>query len=754
MAIQILNPNSKNFEQDLHNILTSLNTNKHLTLSTKLSITNRNNLLWGAIKCFLVKVLKCKLSLTRNEDVAKALKKFAQDHAVLFDPMQKSQNVRNYKEIFAKAIQIKFDAPTGQAIRDPKANKRLKRCYDLFDLCLNSQKPPSSSKPTSTPKSEAANLKEALEYLKEIEKYPTLGEKISRASLFSEETLRERYTKIIASCPFNESNLLLLKDFSLLLKQYQFSDLHAQLRTNLKAKNLEIPISEYYSRVALDAEIMQIQRTEVPSCFPADDQPVECLVLKGTDGKYFGVKILTEEDSDIQVIKITQDGKPKEVCVSQKEFSDRLLLNSLDASFAVMTNHLSEYLKESNHILALKNIQRITEKQQRLGTYSPEVSVFLNEAICQAFARLKSLENAIGMPLSTLALKINTPMPAALKTAELVFGFRKDKIYVRDLANKKPLVKGGEAEIFLIKNPISGKDKIMKFYDKYSGFGFGSPFAAAEVGLLEKLYEGHNGKLPGLIKPFHGVVNFVTSSANLQSKYLGNLYEILGFKKDVAALKPDASIFTCLNEKLEAFDELLSGFEYCVTKHGLIHQDVKSLNILVSKDAQGKAHLHLGDLGSAVLINPNYPAETIRKYDAAWSSKYLLLADLNKRMQLGKNYFRMNEPDSPNFTQDAETYFNHCKSLDVFALGCVFTEFIAPGQEYMERRPSQDGQPNINGHPLPGTFKRKVLNDAGCPSEIIDLIEQMVDQDPLKRPSIQTVAASFKKILTEIKVLP
>lgn len=746
MAIQLLDPNSKNFTLDLHNILTSLNTNNHLTLSTKLSVTNRNNFLWGAIKCFLVKVLKCKLSLTRNEDVAKALKQFALDHAGLFDPAQKLQNVRNYKEIFAKAIQIKFDAATGQAIRDPKANKRLKRCYDLFDLCLNSQKP------TSSAKSGTSNLKEALDYLKEIEKYPTLGEKISRASLFPEEILRERYTKIIASCPFNESNLPLLKDFSSLLKQYKFSDLHAQLRSNLKAKNLEIPISDYYSRVALDAEIMQIQRSEIPSFFPADSQPVECLVLKGTDGKYFGVKILTEDDRDIQVIKITQDGKPKEVCVSKKEFSDRLLLNSLEASCAVMTNKLSEYLRESNHILALQNIQRISEKQQRLGTYSPEVSFFLNNAICQAFTKQKSsYQYSGGMPLSSL--HINTPVPEALKTAELVFGFRKDKIYVRDLANKKSLAKGGEAEILLIKNLISGKDKIMKFYDKYYDF-FSPPVAATEVELLEKLYQGYSGKLPGLIKPFHGIVNFVTSSANLQNKYLGNLYEILGFKDDVAAPKPDASIFTCLNEKLEAFYELLSGFEYCVAKHGLMHQDIKSLNILVSKDAQGKAHLHLGDLGSAALINPKYPAEAIKKYDAPWSSKYILAADLQKRMDLGKKYFNTYEANSTDYNQDVQTYITHNKSLDIFALGCVFTEFLAPGQEYMERRPSQDGKPNINGHPLPGTFKRDVLKDAGCPSEIIDLIEQMVDQDPLKRPSIQTVAASFKKILTETKVLP
>src|SRR5262249_21620426 len=68
--------------------------------------------------------------------------------------------------------------------------------------------------------------------------------------------------------------------------------------TDTKAKDREI-IKPTRLRIPLEASVMLLQREEITSIVgqkvPSDPFPIPCLVLKGTNGRKFGIKIVPPE---------------------------------------------------------------------------------------------------------------------------------------------------------------------------------------------------------------------------------------------------------------------------------------------------------------------------------------------------------------------------------------------------------------------------------------------------------------------------
>lgn len=543
------------------------------------------------------------------------------------------------------------------------------------------------------------------------------------------EGIKHHAKNIITDFPFTqtvESRQKIGKIYRLLKKFNEFEELRQQFQNTLIANDFDLPIPEWRKRNPLAAEIVTLQRD-------TDTAPTKCVVLNGTDGEKFGIKIVSpESDYPILVLVVKKDGQDQEVCVEQEEFAERLQLDKNWIS--INDGNLAEYIKKENTILVLANYGRIIRKQTSLDPKN------LSLMIKVAFKN-REFSN-YGRPLSS---SYDFNLKASLSDREIVSSFRGDKLYLCDLSEKTSLAKGGEAEVFRIQGLSSKKVSIMKFFNGSLGTLVRPiPKALPEAELVQKLHEGHpEGRVPGIQKSFFGVVDFITNSGILMSEYEGNLRQALGFidtpEKD-AAVPQNRSIFNSFEEKLSAFYQPLLGFQYCVNKKGLIHQDIKPSNFLCKRSKKtGKLEIFLGDFGSASLIDKNKPERN--DYGRPSTAKYVLFVDRDMKEQLGKRLYNFGFDRSfPGTMNLWKSYVDHCRSWDIFALGLVMAEFFAPGKDCMDFS---------GAHPKAGSFNRSVLEEANLPKKLIDLIESMVQTDPKSRPNIDVVLQHYSEILKE-----
>lgn len=528
-----------------------------------------------------------------------------------------------------------------------------------------------------------------------------------------------------------------------LLKKFARFDLLEKLRNTMTTKGIFEPIDPLRNRNPLNAEIMHIQREAILSLdgkqLPADGEPVDCVVLQGIDGKRYGVKIVPDS-VDIRdkffVLVVKKNGIEKEVCVQPEEFAERL---QLDPRSLGQTRNLTKYVEEQNISLVLANYQRLFEKQQKHHSEGLEPHLLM-KVIKVAYLKLGKLKAygertspalQIGLPLSGIMdEQLDVDLKKALGERKIVVGFKGDKAFLRDITKRELIGKGGAGEVFKICSIASQKGKAMKTVT----FG-----ANEEAKIVDKLHEGYSiqekGFVPGIVKPFHGVVNFgkkVNSTTGseefgiLDTLYVGDLESALGLHD-----KPE--VFKGMSEKLEAFYKVLVGLEHCVIKKGLLHQDIKPKNIFYRHNNNtGKIDLYLGDFGSAQLVDVNHsfnPAD-----DKAFTPNFVPKADYWERYALATQLRAIDDPES------REKYIQHCRRWDIFSLGCVLVKLLVPKQPYFK----YESGPM---HPIPDTFDRKVLVDANIPQEICDLIETMLQKDPSKRPSIETVREIYANAL-------
>lgn len=629
--------------------------------------------------------------------------------------------------LLAKKICIKSKVPT-ELLNKISEKKPDKISTAVDPIITNTPNLPTTppkllpKPPESSPLSHNNKFKEEAEaFLAWINTSPGDNEKFIALKT---QDLLNKFTCVVQACPFEntKTSKSQLEEFVNCLKLFKYHDLLQQLIIKLEAKGLDIPIPSWRRRHQIEGDIVKIQRKETPTRENgknlADVAPVNCVVIKGLDGAYFGVKIVSPEEPNSMVVVINQNGIDKEVCVNENELLDRLLLEKLNAQCAICRGRLSELFEQEHTVQVLLNFQRIFEKQQKLNPPQALSPNLLIGVIATAF------KNRKGDPVSKRGSSLNDMWG----DREIAAGFREDKIYLHDITKKTLLAEGGQAKIFTISAIPSAKERVMKSSNLRDD-------AKNEIAILDSLHKGYPAKegekseVPGILKPFYGII---PGERLLQKKYSGDLQQALGIKPLVNTQAEKKNLFSNLIEKLTAIYPVLLGFDYCYTQKGLFHGDIKTANILYSKNPiTGKIQLFLGDFGSAELFPGTNFLPT--KFDAPWTAPFVLLQDKEARTTMGRSCY-----DNPTERKKQE-YKEFCHKWDVFAMGCVLADVLMPEVKAMEYT---DG-----GYPHPDSFKRDLFDKAKLPKELVDLVQDMLRSDPTKRPNSTQVVERFAEIL-------
>lgn len=145
------------------------------------------------------------------------------------------------------------------------------------------------------------------------------------------------------------------------------------------------------------------------------------------------------------------------------------------------------------------------------------------------------------------------------------------------------------------------------------------------------------------------------------------------------------------------------------------HGDIKPANILIEKDDKGGFTVKLGDLDFATkldTINKVYSYTTARFF---FQESYISLND-------GRALYEAIHKDGSKYKAATERH-------DIFAMGMTLFAVLSNNASAFNNRVL------LEGHIVSGTFNKKALE--GVDPKIIQLLEEMLDLDPAKRPTLE-----------------
>lgn len=496
--------------------------------------------------------------------------------------------------------------------------------------------------------------------------------------------------------------------------------------TDTKARDRDDKIDLSRRRIPLEASVMLLQRDAFTSIegqkVQADPLPIECLVIKGTNGRKFGFKIVPPDHPNSSVVVFQKNGSKAELCIDTDDTAKRLFWQASDGPQEVFFQ--KEYLPA-----ALNNFERLQAKNSAID---PNL---LMQLIKGAFERR---EKSSTPSSTTRGVNLTDSLPKALLGRTVVAGFRGDKLTFVDLTHKTLMVEGGEAKLYTARSLVQNKEIVVKAYELAK---HGALKPLNEMRLLEQLHEScseSNSKkrLPGIQKPYLGLMGVEAAIYNVQAQCsLGNLIDALGIDAQGHRIKP--SLFTSLDEKLLAYYRLICGLHTAYTKIGFIHGDIKARNILALRDkASGRLVLDLADFGSAQLCDPN----TIGDLDSPkpWTKEFVLLEDIRRRNALAKAISQAEAANKGSGFALWKEYIENGHKMDVLALARVFAVLLVQNPPFDELE---------NQYIKPNSFRRQVLIDAKIPVQICDLIKNMLETDFKKRMDSQAVLTALRAIM-------
>ncbi|CAJ0962482.1 unnamed protein product, partial [Mesorhabditis belari] len=178
------------------------------------------------------------------------------------------------------------------------------------------------------------------------------------------------------------------------------------------------------------------------------------------------------------------------------------------------------------------------------------------------------------------------------------------------------------------------------------------------------------------------------------------------------------------------FGEILSGLDY-IHSQGMIHRDIKPMNILLDADH----HVKIGDFGLAT-------RELLIKKDAGQGVQSALPIDQSMTTQIGTELYMAPELLASN--PDGQPY---TAKVDIYSTGIVLFEiFYRPLPQGMERISLI--QALRKSASVPNDFLGNLSGVQGnaCKS----LIEEMINPNPMNRPTIRSLISEGRVPVAEI----
>ncbi|EJU01341.1 hypothetical protein DACRYDRAFT_79919 [Dacryopinax primogenitus] len=209
-----------------------------------------------------------------------------------------------------------------------------------------------------------------------------------------------------------------------------------------------------------------------------------------------------------------------------------------------------------------------------------------------------------------------------------------------------------------------------------------------------------------------------------------------------------ASLADIVEKPREAFSELRGSFEpkralMQITKglrhlHSLkiVHRDIKPQNILISQNKRGELRMLISDFGLCKKLEldqtsflPTQGSGPQAAGTAGWRAPEILRGDVNLDPQSAESSFNGREGGEQK-ESSSSSGTRLTKSVDIFALGCLFYYTLSGGEHPYGDRFSREA--NILKNEKSLTWLDK-LGEEGLEAE--DLIGQMLEPDPSARPS-------------------
>ncbi|KZO94710.1 hypothetical protein CALVIDRAFT_538819 [Calocera viscosa TUFC12733] len=207
-----------------------------------------------------------------------------------------------------------------------------------------------------------------------------------------------------------------------------------------------------------------------------------------------------------------------------------------------------------------------------------------------------------------------------------------------------------------------------------------------------------------------------------------------------------ASLADIIEKPQESFSELRGCFEpkralMQITKglrhlHSLkiVHRDIKPQNILISQNKRGELRMLISDFGLCKKLEldqtsflPTQGSGPQAAGTAGWRAPEILRGDVNLDPQSAESSFNGREGGEQQTSSSATRL---TKSVDIFALGCLFYYTLSGGEHPYGDRFSREANILKNEKSLSWLDR---LGEEGLEAE--DLVGRMLEPDPSSRPT-------------------
>ncbi|CAR27957.1 ZYRO0D10472p [Zygosaccharomyces rouxii] len=183
----------------------------------------------------------------------------------------------------------------------------------------------------------------------------------------------------------------------------------------------------------------------------------------------------------------------------------------------------------------------------------------------------------------------------------------------------------------------------------------------------------------------------------------------------------------------------------------IIHRDIKPQNILVASpkkviaagykaDNNGNLRILISDFGLCKKLEADQSSFRTSLSNAGgtsgWRAPELLHESTRKLIESMSVYDKDNDEDNESATNsiyDPATKQSLTKGIDIFSMGCVFYYILSKGGHPFGSRYIREANILKNNYDLSGL--NQTLKDRSLVFEAKDLIAQMIQMNPLKRPS-------------------